>query len=643
MKKRLLTAALSLVVVMEGLAVSACGEKQTSDEFDYEALYRTERTQPYAEEDRLTSRASYGYTLNRVQGYNGWYYLSGNGTNLEEMAYDDGKWSGAGAWIDGACMVASENADAVRKYVVSGTGEGVLYGNFKCESSSSAGAQIAVSVNGQVVFSDVLSAGDTEGKYFERTVGLKAGDEILFSVSGKGCAVLFNPVVTFENAQNKSLYHLTAAGKQYGDVFPYYDGEEGKLYMGFLWSDDARQGVYNDALELSDNLLTFTDVPQANNYDVWQKYYRNYRLHALHDCNKFIDRTLYPFGVRDNFLYYDGENERYLMVAGAYRRFDAGAQTSDLVICASDDPFALSWSKPAVIVEENYSRNLPECPSLMKIGDRWYVFVSVAYNTAHQVGPLQYWTGDAGVDCLDVGWTEKEFSFFDGEDLCAARPTQVGDKVYVWGWIPALYDGMPWAPWAGYLNLPREVVQHADGSLGGRLDPALSKLLDYGRIYDLAEHNFTVASGNASYADGVLSLTGNENYVALGEYHRTLTKFRMRLNSGAEIGYAMRQNGKEYKIVVTKEADGTWMKVLSPDDPSHTVNSALQISAAEEEFEVQIVCDGEFVEFFVNGEYALTAHTAMDGNSHQAYLYSAGEGQFKDVVISKLLPYGELE
>lgn len=109
----------------------------------------------------------------------------------------------------------------------------------------------------------------------------------------------------------------------------------------------------------------------------------------------------------------------------------------------------------------------------MKIGNRWYAFVSVAYNTAHQVGPLQYWTGDEGVDCMEVDWSKKEFAFLDGEDLCAARPTQVGDKVYMWGWIPSTYDTMPWAPWAGYLNLPREVVQRGDGSLGGRLDPGL--------------------------------------------------------------------------------------------------------------------------------------------------------------------------
>ncbi len=104
----------------------------------------------------------------------------------------------------------------------------------------------------------------------------------------------------------------------------------------------------------------------------------------------------------------------------------------------------------------------------MKIGNRWYVFVSVAYNTVHQVGPLQYWTGDDGVDCLDVDWGGKEISFLDGEDLCAARPVQVGEKVYMWGWIPAVYDSMPWSPWGGYLNLPREVVARSDGSLGGR-------------------------------------------------------------------------------------------------------------------------------------------------------------------------------
>lgn len=641
--KKYLAAALAALIALEGAwMMCACKPHETQEVFDYQALYTKERTQPYEETEGMTSRARYGYTCAEKQGYNGWYYLFGREGAFNEMTWDasHARWQGGGALMQGELMCPAGEEMAVRMYRNEREGDAVLYGNFKCADETSGAARILVLADGHTVYEGALDAGDTTGKYFEISVSLREGSEVCFAVGGDA-RVLFDPVVTFENAQNESLYHLTAAGKQYGDVFPYYDEEQHRLYMGFLWSDNAALADnYHDALEVSDNMLTFTDVPEANNYETWQYYRENYRLHQLFDVNRFCDRSIYSFGVRDNMLYYDEENGRYLMVAGCYYAFDGTAQTSDLVIYASDDKMGLSWTQPGNVVEAGYSRNLPECPSLMKIGDRWYVFVSVAYKTAHQVGPLQYWTGDEGIDCMDVDWSEKQYAFLDGEDLCAARPTQVGDKVYMWGWIPLTYDTMPWAPWAGYLNLPREVVVREDGSLGGRLDPALSALLNYGSIYSLRDGNYTLADGRASDAGGTLTLDGR---VRLGEFHRTYTTFRMDMRESGKSGIVMEQDGKRYEVVIEREGGKAYMKVLSPDDASHKVNGTICLPSDTGVFDVKIVCDGEFIEFFVNDTCALTAHTAMAGKSHTLCLNSDGEAEFSCVNVSKLLPYGEID
>lgn len=647
--KKIAAAIAVILCLLQGVSFMSGCKKETNEEtpFDYASLYRTEKTEAYDEEARATSRARYGYTKSSVQGYNDWYYLYGNKDAYSEMSFDSvsGVWQGDGAEMQGEEMRPSASAAAVRMFETQRGGNAVVYGNYKCADSSSASAHVAVYAGEKMLYEGDLQAGDTVGKYFEVSVSLNAGDELYFWVSGENSCVLFDPVVTFEDAQNESLYHLTAQGKQYGDVFPYYDEEEHKLYMGFLWSDNAAlENNYHDALEISENMLTFTDIPEANNYDVWQHYKEKYRLNFLYDVNRFVDKSIYSFGVRDNMLYFDEENQRYLMIAGCYYQFDGAAQTSDLVIYASDDPLALSWTQPGNVVEAGYSRNLPECPSLMKIGDRWYAFVSIAYNTAHQVGPLQYWTGDEGVDCMEVDWSEKDFAFLDGEDLCAARPTQVGDKVYMWGWIPSTYDTMPWAPWAGYLNLPREVVQRGDGSLGGRLDPGLSALLNYGNVYAFGTGNYTVESGAASDESGMLKMNGKNNYVRLGddEFHRTYTTFRADMSQSDKIAYVMRQDNREYQVCIERENGQLYMKVLSPDDPSHKVNSTIALSSDTDIFEIKIVCDGEFIEFFVNDDTALTAHTAMTGTSHTAYLYSDGNATFSDIKISKLRPYGDI-
>ena len=642
--KRFFAAAAAGCILLSGvLPMCACKQKETEEPFDYAALYTNERTQPYEETDRLTSRSRYGYTCAHEQGFQGWSYLYGKGGSFAEMTWNAAseRWEGGGASMQGERLSPAGETAAVRLYHSPRAGEAVLYGNYKCADASDGGAHVEILLDGEPVYEGELSAGDTIGRYCEVSVVLREGSEVAFVVSGDG-DVLFDPAVTLEEAQNASLYHLTASGKQYGDVFPYYDEEQHRLYMGFLWSDNAALADnYHDALEISSNMLTFTDVPEANNYDTWQYYRENYRLHQLFDVSRFCDRNIYSYGVRDNMLYFDEENERYLMVAGCYYAFDASAQTSDLVIYCSDDKMGLSWTQPGNVVEAGYSRNLPECPSLMKIGDRWYVFVSVAYNTVHQVGPLQYWTGDAGVDCMDVDWSEKEFAFLDGEDLCAARPTQVGDKVYLWGWIPSTYDTMPWAPWAGYLNLPREVVVREDGSLGGRLDPGLSALLNYGRMYSLKEDGFTAEEGSASLNGDTLSVSGGR--VRLGEFHRTYTTFRMDMKQCGRAGIQMEQDGKRYQVVIEREGGKAYMKVLSPDDPSHKVNSTICLPSDTGVFDVKIVCDGELIEFFVNDTCALTAHTAMTGQSHTLSLLCDGEAEFSDVSVSKLRPYGEID
>ncbi len=587
-------------------------------EFDYAGLYQTVYTQPFPEEARLTSRASHGYTCKLEQGYNGWSYLYGANA---PMTAKDGRWTGGGASISGETMKPGKEA-AIRSFAAEKEGQAVLYGNYRLASGSK-GCTVSIFVNETQVYTGTLEAGDTEGKYYEISAQLSLGDTLYFRAEGEGAEVLWNPAVTFENAQNTSLYQLTDYGKHYGDVFPYYDEASGKLYMGYLWADDARDKYY-DALDVSENLLTFQNIPEANNYDIWQSYKEHYRVHYLYDVNRFCDRNIYTFGVRDNFLYKDPENDRMLMIAGCYYQFDGAKQTSDLVIYASDDPMGLGWTKPGAVVEAGYDKNLPECPSLMKIGNRWYVFVSVAYKTAHQVGPLQYWTGDENVDCLEVNWAEKDFAFLDGEDLCAARPTQVGDKVYMWGWIPRTYDTMPWAPWGGYLNLPREVVQREDGSLGGRLDPGLAALLNFGNLLTLEEAEVTA------------------DPISLGQGRRNFITYTVDMQGSTQAGLQLRQGDREYRVVVEKEKGKTYMKVLSPDDPRHPVNSIIELPEGSGVYDVQIVLDGEFVEFFVNGTCALTAHTAMKNETFEVFLYADGKAVFTDVKVNQLIPYGDI-
>lgn len=646
-KKRLAAAALALTIG-EALVVSGCKSKIDPDvpdpqAFDYDGLYRTEQTDAYAVvQPGCTTKASFGYTQKTEQGYNGWYYLGGHSGKYARMTCTDGTWVLDDAEICGAVLRPGKKTAAVRQYLAQAEGEVTLYGNYKCADADSAGAAVRIYQNDRELYRGNLAAGDTVGHYYEITISLQKGDELYFQAQGDGAAVCWNPVVDYEGLYNTSLYHRTEMGKYYGDVFPYYDEKTHTLYMGFLWSDDARNDEYHNALEISQNMLTFTDIPEANNYDIWQHYKENGRLHFLYNPNHYYDRSKYAL-VRDNMVYFDEERQRFLMVAGCYYAFNSVLQTSDLVIYESEDAMGFRWNPTGNVVESGYSRNLPECPTLMKIGDRWYVFVSVAYKTAHQVGPLQYWTGDPGVDCMDVDWGSKEFSFLDGEDLCAARPVPVGDKVYLWGWIPNTYDTMPWAPWAGYLNLPREVIQLENGSLGSRLDPGLSRLLNYGKIYTLGSGNYGVEQGSAEELENGIATMGETKVFLGAQYCRNYVTMTIDMKNSDMCGYVMRQDGREFETWIVRENGKTYLKILSPGDPKHAVNSVIEIQDLHNGvFDVKLVCDGPFVEFFVNDEYALTAHTSMTDAPYGAYLYASGNASFRNVAIHKLISYTDV-
>ena len=621
--------------------IVSCGEKAENEEmFDYERLYQNKMNSPYEEKDYDTIFASYGYYLNKKQGYNNWYYTSDN----KQLSFS----SEEGLFANDTSQVTFNNGNINIKnsnfsyeYKVKRKGKITIFGNLKINKVGSK-LNFKIKKNNEVLQTFSYNKALSEGIYIETdSIQVDVGDNIIFEFIGDS-EINFNPGVTYTNGQNTSLYHKTTFGHLYGDVFPYYDEETETLYNGFLWTDDARNGQYNFALEKSSNLLKFREVSQNTDYSEWTKYENEYNLSRIRDVSAYIDLEKYNL-VRDNFLYFDEDNNRYLLIAGCYYNFDSSSQTSDLVIYESNDSIGFDWNKNGNVVSGTYSKNLPECPSLMKIGNRWYPFVSVAYKTAHQVGQLQYWIGDENVDCIDMKYNQNDIYFLDGEDLCAARVTNIKDKVYMWGWIPSTYDTMPWAPRGGYLNLPREVIQNEDGTLGGRLDPALSKLLNYGNIYTLGDNNYEIVSSNTTFKDG--NLKGQENKLFLmSDSSRDYIEATIENIGADEFGFELINGQDRYLIKIYKEANNLYMSVESPNDAKHKINSFLKINPDITNFNIKIVHDGPFIEFFVNDKFALTANTSMKENiRYNLNIYSLGDIKIDIIKVNKLISYEAIE
>lgn len=602
--------------LLTGLLSGCFGNNVNS--FDYSALYKKDVTK-YEEDVGENTSSSYGFLGNEIQGYNSWYYLAKTKNNsLEQMSFENDRFSFNNAYLFREEVQSTKEVSAVRRYVSKVKKKALIYGNVK-HLQGAGNLEIYINESQK----DVININENDYNYFEFETDLNINDKIDFLIKGD-VKVKFDPSIMTDES-NLSLYHKNALNKSYGDVFPYYDEVEKQLYMYYLYTDNAMNGKYYTNIEIAKDCLTFKSYEEENNYKIWNNYKQNGNLSLVRDSSRYIELDKYDFGIRDHHLVFDKENKRYILIAGCYYRFDGTKQTSDLVIYTSDDELGFSWTKKGNVIA-SYDRNLPECPGVMKINNRWYAFVSVAYVTAHQVGPLQYWMGEEGQDISDINFKNKSFEFLDGEDLCAARVFNILDKTYMYGWIPNTYDTMPWSPWGGYLNLPREVIQMKDGRLGGRLDDGLKKILNYGNILSVEK-----------------AKTINDEYKVGSKLKRNYITYGFYMNNANEVSYVFKQGANTFKASVIKENNEYYMQVSSPNDSKHKLNSKNKIqNNYNNKFNITIVNDGEFIEFFVNNEFALTAHTSMKNDFYEGYLYSDSEVSYSNISINKLVPYWNL-
>ena len=116
----------------------------------------------------------------------------------------------------------------------------------------------------------------------------------------------------------------------------------------------------------------------------------------------------------------------------------------------------------------------PECPQMLKIGNRWYVFVSLARRHENHVGRLSYYIGDEGKGIFDRIGTRKKNMFLPVKTCALRRLPRDRDGYYLWGWIAEKLDG---GSWGGHLSIPLKISQQPDGTLTTSIAPAVTTMI----------------------------------------------------------------------------------------------------------------------------------------------------------------------
>lgn len=466
----------------------------------------------------------------------------------------------------------------------------------------------------------------------------------------------------------------------FGDVHPFY--HDGKMYMYYLSTGRETGSVrqtFSSMLCVSDDMIHYepvelkmdpTNPPEQDLYFALGVYIdAEGRFRSCYGKGSYVggsvsddlitwsngaepymdDKTgmlrykhRVPFDSdvysgRDPYITYDAETETYYCVVMNYYSAQADKGEKGLALyTGSRDGI---YSTEAVKMVSFTGTGDPECPQLLKIGNRWYLFYSVYGSGAGGgVGRLSYRMGGEGQLPQDVDWENSKEYCLDGGDLHAAQLVNVGDKLYMYGWLN--YE--PHANvWGGYLNLPREVYQSENGTLLTRCDPYLTEKLNKGQWEQFAAEN--TAHRNVA-AEGTRFVSqGNGEVTLRQQYDRTFLTADISLPVGADCaGYTLTQDNFQYFVGLRREKEKLFLAVSTQG--KETESAYIEIDdASATEFKLKVIVDGPFVEAFVNDSYSVSAHTWLKSKAMTYGLLLRGtDSAAENATVSALTDYNNI-
>lgn len=671
MKKLLSIVSLFLAAVTLSASVSCKGSPEDSSpqpspphgeivepiKLSYEDLYFNDETLSAPITGTAVYKASYGYTQKTEQGYNNFYYKYLKDGNYTDATLKEGRFVGEGAKFDGRVMTSAKSSYAVRAFVAPISGKAHVYGSPKPIEGN---LSVKVYLDSTVLFDKALGA--KEGVYHSNTVELNKGQTVYFVLEGEGSAE-WNPTVDYVMAKETSLHH--AADGYYGDVHPFYDEESRTMYMYYLSTGKQSSGyipTFQSLLTTSRNMIQYNDVKiqldesapceqdlyyvlnvikdadgkyrssfgfgnyagtsVSDDLITWKRGSEPY-IDPADDVLKYTYRAYFDQGVysgRDPDIYYDKDSKQYYCIVMNYFSSAAASGKKSLALYKGDEKGIFSTKSTKVL--DFTGKGDPECPQIKKIGDRWYVFYSESgTGTSGNVGRFAYRVGDIGVAPENVDWESKKEFYLDGGDVHAAQLCKIGDYYYMYGWISYRPHE---SVWGGYINLPREVFVREDGTLGARLDPELTKLLNKGLVASLSVS--TATFDGFSESNGKFTSEKARSYASFdGMFGRSFLKTNVSLGGGDSVGVKISSGDTKYYVGVFKKNGKTYLSVTNDwTNPLSGVYQEIENLDITNK-ELKIVCDGRFIEAFIGDTYAVTAHTKL-GTEYNLTAMAEGEG-----------------
>ncbi len=247
--------------------------------------------------------------------------------------------------------------------------------------------------------------------------------------------------------------------------------------------------------------------------------------------------------------------------------------------------------------------------------------------SAHNVGRFRYYIGDVGKGIDEQDWLDKQDYFLDGEDLCAAQAVDVGGKYLMYGWIVKCYEDAYFPKvtdnglWGGTMNLPREIYQCDDGTLGLRVPEEVKSLMKKGVI---------AKADDGTLNDGAFKLIEKS-------FGSAYISFEANIAETKNTVLTLTSGNKNYDITFSVGGGKTDITIGCRSDLTHPVASYYTVDNELQHISADIIVEGNVIEMFINDRYALSARTSMFSGITDGVTFSSdGKCTLKNFTVNKL-------
>lgn len=344
---------------------------------------------------------------------------------------------------------------------------------------------------------------------------------------------------------------------------------------------------------------------------------------------------------RDPSVYWDDTRNKYVMVVGGQTNNNRAV----LVRFQSDD--LNTWEEiqsifKAVdndnpqIYEFPTDTDIPECPEIFKMGNKWYLVFSRINRDNHRKTFYRI------ADTPDGPWRicndeNGNHETFDGLWLYAAKTVSDGTNRYITGWASVGQDKQVTnneLTWGGNL-IVHKLIQQPSGKLypaiPDAVDTKFSKAVEYKDI----KHSGTVLGSGDSFA-----LSNGGKVV----FNRNLSSFKIKMKIDASqatknfgIGFGAYETQQDtYNLTFDMSSSNAYNRsALFMYHTNKEYDYTPLIVPANKQFDVTIIADKQVCVMYINNNVAFTNHIGNMEKNPWMIFADEGTVTFSDIKIFK--------